>query len=67
MTINGGYTMRAWYDIFGAELGPGGARREDDAGLRQSQALVEALIAKEKRVASRPRASSSPVSRKVAR
>jgi phospholipase/carboxylesterase len=48
VTINGGYVMRAWYDIFGAELGPGGERREDAAGLRASQALVEALIAKER-------------------
>ncbi|HEY9238063.1 MAG TPA: carboxylesterase, partial [Burkholderiaceae bacterium] len=48
VTINGGYVMRAWYDIFGAELGPEGTKREDDAGLRESQALVEALIAREK-------------------
>ena len=48
VTINGGYVMRAWYDILGAELGPGGERREDEAGLRASQALVEGLIAKER-------------------
>ena len=48
VTINGGYVMRAWYDILGAELGPGAAKREDDAGLRASQALVEALIANER-------------------
>ena len=48
VTINGGHVMRAWYDIFGAELGPGGEKREDAAGLRDSQALVEALIAKER-------------------
>ena len=41
VTINGGYVMRAWYDILGTDL----ARREDEAGLRESQALVEALIA----------------------
>ena len=41
VTINSGYVMRAWYDI----LGPG--QPEDAAGLRASQALVEALIAKE--------------------
>ena len=45
VTINGGHVMRAWYDIFG--LGSP-LQREDDAGLRESQALVEALIAKEK-------------------
>jgi phospholipase/carboxylesterase len=48
VTINGGHVMRAWYDILGAELGPGGAKREDEAGLRASQALVEALIAAER-------------------
>jgi phospholipase/carboxylesterase len=44
VTINNGYVMRAWYDILGADL----ARREDEAGLRKSQALVEELIAQEK-------------------
>jgi phospholipase/carboxylesterase len=48
VTINGGYVMRAWYDIFGTELGPGGAKREDEAGLRASQALVDGLIANER-------------------
>jgi phospholipase/carboxylesterase len=42
VTINGGYVMRAWYDI----AGPGGP--EDEAGLRASQAQVEALIARER-------------------
>jgi len=40
VTINGGYVMRAWYDIVGADL----AQREDEAGLRRSMAAVEALI-----------------------
>jgi phospholipase/carboxylesterase len=44
VTINGGYVMRAWYDIMGTDL----VRREDEAGLRASQAQVEALIAREK-------------------
>ena len=44
VTINGGYVMRAWYDILGEDL----VRREDEAGLRQSQALVEALIERER-------------------
>jgi phospholipase/carboxylesterase len=44
VTINGGYVMRAWYDISNADL----ARREDEAGLRASQAQVEALVAREK-------------------
>ena len=41
VTINGGYVMPAWYDILGPD------RPEDERGLRASQALVEALIAKE--------------------
>jgi len=45
VTINSGYVMRAWYDILGTDL----ARREDEAGLRRSQALVEGLIARERR------------------
>lgn len=44
VTINGGYVMPAWYDILGTDL----VRREDEAGLRQSQASIEALIAHEK-------------------
>jgi len=45
VTLNGGYVMRAWYDILGTDL----ARREDEAGLRRSQAMVESLIARERR------------------
>jgi phospholipase/carboxylesterase len=48
VTLNGGYVMRAWYDIFGAELGTNGLKREDETGLRDSQALVEGLIAHER-------------------
>ena len=44
VTLNGGMAMRAWYDI----LGPALVRREDEAGLRQSQAEIEALIARER-------------------
>src|SRR5882672_9673870 len=44
VTINGGYVMRAWYDVLGTDL----VLREDEAGLRQSQALVEALIERER-------------------
>lgn len=43
VTINGGFVMPAWYDI----LALGGRGGEDEAGLRSSQALVEALIARE--------------------
>ncbi len=45
VTINGGYVMRAWYDILGLDSHE---QREDEAGLRESQTLVEELIAKEK-------------------
>jgi phospholipase/carboxylesterase len=44
VTINGGAVMRAWYDIVSLE----GVRREDDAGVRASQASVDALIARER-------------------
>ena len=44
VTINGGYVMRAWYDILGTDL----AKREDEKGLRASQAAIELLIEQEK-------------------
>ncbi|WP_284618416.1 alpha/beta hydrolase [Aquabacterium humicola] len=43
VTINGGYRMRAWYDILGNDL----VRREDEGGLRESLALVHALLERE--------------------
>ena len=43
VTVNNGYVMRAWYDILGTEL----QRREDEAGLRESFAAVQALIERE--------------------
>ena len=43
VTINGGYRMRAWYDILGTDL----LRREDEAGLRESVQLVHALLDRE--------------------
>lgn len=43
VTINMGMPMRAWYDI----LQTGGGQ-EDEAGIRASQALVQALIEREK-------------------
>ncbi|MEO5698943.1 MAG: carboxylesterase, partial [Casimicrobiaceae bacterium] len=45
VTVNGGYPMRAWYDIVDADL----ASRADLAGVRESQAHVEAFIANEMR------------------
>jgi phospholipase/carboxylesterase len=44
VTVNGGYVMRAWYDILGTDL----ARREDEGGLRQSRGLIDALIRRER-------------------
>jgi phospholipase/carboxylesterase len=44
VTINGGYVMRAWYDVFDDR----GVRREDEPGVRASQGLIEALIARER-------------------
>jgi len=43
VTINGGYRMRAWYDVLGTDL----ARREDEAGLRASLSAVQALLEQE--------------------
>ncbi|WP_127996046.1 alpha/beta hydrolase [Piscinibacter defluvii] len=43
VTINGGYRMRAWYDVLGTEI----QRREDDAGLRESLVAVTALLDRE--------------------
>jgi phospholipase/carboxylesterase len=43
VSINGGYVMRAWYDI----RPPGQGPREDEAGLRQSQQAIHALIERE--------------------
>jgi phospholipase/carboxylesterase len=43
VTINGGMRMRAWYDVTDDAI-----RHEDESGVRASQILVEALIAREK-------------------
>lgn len=43
VSINGGYRMRAWYDI----RQPGQGPREDEPGLRQSQAAINTLIDRE--------------------
>jgi phospholipase/carboxylesterase len=47
VTINGGYRMRAWYDIFPPSTDPAVPRREDEAGLRASQAMVQQLLDRE--------------------
>ncbi len=43
VTINNGMAMRAWYDIYMMDL----VRHEDEKGLRDSQLLVQALVARE--------------------
>jgi len=43
VTINGGFVMRAWYDIAYQEL----VFKEDERGLRESQKLIEELIVRE--------------------
>ena len=43
VTRNNGYEMRAWYDIYG--LTP--ISREDETGINESQAAINALIAQE--------------------
>ncbi|MEO8247925.1 MAG: dienelactone hydrolase family protein [Burkholderiales bacterium] len=44
VTVNGGFPMPSWYDIYGADI----AQREDEAGLRASMASIEQLLAHEK-------------------
>lgn len=46
VTINNGHVMRAWYDVSFGDL-EGRSRRADEAGVRESQAQIGALIAKE--------------------
>ncbi len=44
VTINNGFVMRAWYDIAMNDI----ARLPDEEGIRESQAEVERLIARER-------------------
>ena len=44
VTLNNGFRMRAWYDLAAGDI----TSRADIAGVRESQAHVEALIAREK-------------------
>lgn len=43
VTINGGFVMRAWYDISHQDF----SRREDEKGVRESQKAIEALMQRE--------------------
>lgn len=47
VSLNGGYRMRAWYDIHPPSADASVPRPEDAAGLRASQALVQQLIDRE--------------------
>jgi phospholipase/carboxylesterase len=44
VTLNGGYVMRAWYDV----SFDGIEKRPDEAGIRASQVAIEQLLAREK-------------------
>jgi phospholipase/carboxylesterase len=44
VTINNGFVMRAWYDIAMNDI----ARLPDEEGIRESQAAVERLVARER-------------------
>ena len=44
VTVNQGMRMRAWYDILDMQI----ERRVDESGVRQSAALLDALIAAER-------------------
>jgi len=45
VTINGGYVMRAWYDIGYEDL----SLKEDEKGVRESQHAVDQLIERERK------------------
>jgi phospholipase/carboxylesterase len=44
VTINNGYRMPAWYDIAMQDI----ARKPDEGGIRESQAAIERLLARER-------------------
>ena len=46
VTINNGHRMRAWYDISFGDL-EGNTRKADEQGVRESQAQIGELIARE--------------------
>ncbi|PCI62128.1 MAG: carboxylesterase [Methylophilaceae bacterium] len=43
VTINNGHELRAWYDLYGLSIGS----REDETGIRETQAHIEHLIEQE--------------------
>jgi phospholipase/carboxylesterase len=44
ISMNNGYEMRAWYDLYGLSM----QDKQDEAGMREMQATIEALITQEK-------------------
>jgi len=46
VTINNGHVMRAWYDVSFGDL-EGHSRKADEKGVRESQAQISALVARE--------------------
>lgn len=46
VTINNGHVMRAWYDVSFGDL-EGHSRKADEKGVRESQAQIGALVARE--------------------
>ena len=46
VTINNGHVMRAWYDVSFGDL-EGKSRKADEQGVRESQAAIGSLIARE--------------------
>jgi phospholipase/carboxylesterase len=43
VTLNGGYRMRAWYDLYGLDRGS----REDEVGIRESAEAAQRLVRRE--------------------
>jgi phospholipase/carboxylesterase len=43
VTLNAGYTMRAWFDIYGLQANS----RIDEIGIREMQSKIDALVARE--------------------
>jgi len=66
VTINGGFVMRAWYDIVvaapSAGLMAGGHAHQDTAGIHSSQAEIEKLLAQEKQRGIAARRACAPYS-----
>jgi phospholipase/carboxylesterase len=51
VTVNGGYVMPAWYDIYSQDIAGG----QDEAGIRNSQSMLTELIGRERSRGINPR------------